>query len=205
MMSSGTSPFVRCTCSATGRILSSAKRRNVSATSSKSAPRWVGPVPCFAHWSASASRNAGARWAVTKACAGASTAGSTPQRVSRPTRRETMSLTASATYARASIDSTWPCSAYRHMTRAASTAAPECARSYAVTCCSSSLSTDSLPSERLSWARCKTARSTTVAARSTAATASRSWSVLMRARYRPVARPGACLLAGATASSSSGW
>ena len=53
MISSGTSAFVRCTCSATGRILSSAKRRNVSATSSKSSERCVGPVPCFAHCSAS--------------------------------------------------------------------------------------------------------------------------------------------------------
>ena len=42
MISSGTSAFVRCTCSATGRILSSAKRRNVSATSSKSSDRWLG-------------------------------------------------------------------------------------------------------------------------------------------------------------------
>ena len=53
-MSSGTSALVRCTCSAAGRILSSAKRRKVSATSSKSSERWVGPVPCLTHWSASA-------------------------------------------------------------------------------------------------------------------------------------------------------
>ena len=44
MMSSGTSPLSRWTCSATGRIFSSAKRRKVSCTSSKSASRWRGPV-----------------------------------------------------------------------------------------------------------------------------------------------------------------
>ena len=54
MISSGTSALVRCTCSAAGRILSSANRRKVSATSSKSSERWVGPLPCLTHWSASA-------------------------------------------------------------------------------------------------------------------------------------------------------
>ena len=37
------SALVRCTCSATGRILSSAKRWNVSAASSNSSGRWRGP------------------------------------------------------------------------------------------------------------------------------------------------------------------
>ena len=49
-----------------------------------------------------------------------------------------MSAIASATYARASIDSTSPCSPYAHITRDASTAAAACARSYASTWCSSS-------------------------------------------------------------------
>ncbi len=43
MISSGMSALARCTCSAWGRILSSAKRWNVSRTSSKSASRWRGP------------------------------------------------------------------------------------------------------------------------------------------------------------------
>ena len=44
-MSSGMSSLWRWMCSATGRILSSAKRRNVSCTSSKSSSRWRGPAP----------------------------------------------------------------------------------------------------------------------------------------------------------------
>ena len=43
MTSSGMSAFARCTCSACGRTLSSAKRWKVSRTSSKSSPRWRGP------------------------------------------------------------------------------------------------------------------------------------------------------------------
>ncbi len=187
-MSSGTSALVRCTCSATGRILSSANRRNVSPTNSKSASRWVGPVPCLAHSSARDSRNAGARCAATKSCAGASTAGSTPHSCSRPMSRATMSLTASATNARASIDSISPCSAYRFITRPASTAAAAWARSYAITWLSSSLATDNLPSARLAWARLDTAVSTTEAARSIATPAASSW-LLMRLRPPALERP----------------
>ena len=45
MIDSGMSSFSRWMCSAIGLSLSSAKRRNVSCTISKSASRWRGPSP----------------------------------------------------------------------------------------------------------------------------------------------------------------
>ncbi len=75
---SGMSSLCRWMCSATGRILSSANRWNVSRTRSKSSSRCAGPVPCCGSSSASASRNAGERCSATKSCAPESIAGSTP-------------------------------------------------------------------------------------------------------------------------------
>ena len=69
-----------------------------------------GPLPCFTHWSASDSRNAGARCSATNGIAPASASGSTSHAALRPSARVATSCTASATYARASIDSTSPCS-----------------------------------------------------------------------------------------------
>ena len=56
MTSSGTSPFVRWTCSACGATTLVANERNVSCTSSMSASRWRGPPV-----SASEARNSGSR------------------------------------------------------------------------------------------------------------------------------------------------
>src|ERR687898_955701 len=61
MISSGMSALWRWMGSATGRILSSANRRNVSCTISKSSSRWRGPGPSID------ARNAGSRWAATNA------------------------------------------------------------------------------------------------------------------------------------------
>ena len=165
MMSSGTSALVRCTCSATGRILSSAKRRNVSATSSKSSERCVGPVPCFAHWSASASRNAGARCAATNGVRGRERRRiDAPQRARgrragprrRRRRRRRTRGRASTRPRRARRTRTSPASA--------STAAAACARSYATTWCSSSFGDRELAVVERSRRRgCATAASTTVA------------------------------------------
>ena len=55
-ISSGTSPLVRCTCSACGVITFVANDRNESATMSISLSRWRGPG-----WSASAPRKSGSR------------------------------------------------------------------------------------------------------------------------------------------------
>ena len=75
MRSSGTSALVRWMCSATGRILSSAKRWNVSAASWKSSGRWLGPVPVRSSVAATDSRNSGERCSSTKGHASPSTDG----------------------------------------------------------------------------------------------------------------------------------
>ncbi len=83
------------------------------------------------------------------------------------------------------------------MTRAASTAAAAWARSYATTWFSSSLATDSLPSARLACARFAH-RGVDDGRRQIDGGRGRvSWSVLMRARYRPRAGTAACAAAAA--------
>ena len=96
MISSGMSVLARWMCSARGRICSSAKRWNVSRTSSKSASRWRSP------WvSASDARKAGSRYVATKDSAGAIQSAVTPHSAVRPTRRAASSARASATKAQA--------------------------------------------------------------------------------------------------------
>ncbi len=89
--SSGTSPFVRWTCSACGATTLAANDRNVSCTISMSASRWRGPAD-----SARAARNSGSRYAARKGWAARSGAVSTPHSASRPARRVIMSWTMSA-------------------------------------------------------------------------------------------------------------
>ncbi len=113
MTSSGMSAFVRCTCSATGRILSSAKRWNVSAASSNSSGRWLRPGAARSGASRPPPRGTRARGAPRRtgsASRGASA--STPHTASRPSSLAPRSAIASAMNARASIDSSSPCSPY---------------------------------------------------------------------------------------------
>ena len=154
MMSSGTSPFVRCTCSATGPdlVLGEAAERVGDELEVVGEVRRPGAVLRALVGERFEERGIAVRGDERRAPARAR-AGSTPQRLSRPISRVAMSAIASATYGRASIDSISPCSPYAHITREPSTAAAACARSYATTWCSSSFATEILPSSAARSAR----------------------------------------------------
>ena len=136
-------------------------------------------MPLRSSVAATCSRNSGVRCASTNGSASASSDASTPHTASRPRSLAPRSATASAMNARASSDSTSPCSAYvehhlgapRPRSRRARgrSRAPGARRACA---------TEMRPSTVAARARCAVAAATTSAAQSTAAAAAGSWSVM---------------------------